>query len=220
MRRGDTLSKIAKRHRTTVGAIAGLNNLPSRHRIYVGQVLDLPDPRGGGRSRSLVSKAHARVKPSPDQIKPAPSSPPPLPEDSVWRRIDNNVVIVDAAETIGHFAEWLNVSASRMRKLNGLRGRSALRMGQRLRPDFSRVSEEVFLQRRIEFHKGIEEDFFGSFRVSGTVEHLVRRGESLWLLAHRIYGVPAWLIHRYNPERNLEDIHPGVRLQIPVVERL
>jgi membrane-bound lytic murein transglycosylase D len=220
VRRGDTLSKIAKANGTSVGAIAALNNLPSRHRIYVGQVLDLPDPRSRGGSRSLVRKAHARVKPSPDQIEPAPSRPPPLAKDSIWRRIDGDFVLVDSDETLAHFADWLKVSAARLRKLNGLRRGRALHMGQRLRLDFSRVSEQAFLQRRLEFHKSIEEDFFGTYRVAGTVEHKIRRGESLWALAHQIYRVPIWLIHRYNPDVNLSDLHPGTKLRIPVVERL
>jgi membrane-bound lytic murein transglycosylase D len=138
----------------------------------------------------------------------------------MWRRVDGDFVVVDSAETLAHFADWLKVSTERLRKLNGLRRGRALHMGQRLKLDFSRASEAVFLQRRLEFHKGVEEDFFGSFRVAGTVDHTIRRGESLWALAHQIYRVPVWLIHRYNPDADLSDLHPGTRLHIPVVERL
>jgi len=40
--RGDTLSAIARRHGTTVAALAGLNDIANPNRILVGQVLRLP----------------------------------------------------------------------------------------------------------------------------------------------------------------------------------
>jgi membrane-bound lytic murein transglycosylase D len=91
-------------------------------------------------------------------------------------------------------------------------------MGQRLKLDFSATAPEVFLQRRVEFHKGIEEDFFGTYAVAGTVDHTLRRGESLWVLSHNVYAVPIWLIHRYNPGKDLTQLSPGVTLKIPVVQ--
>ncbi len=93
-------------------------------------------------------------------------------------------------------------------------------MGQRLRLDFSRVDRDTFLQRRLEFHKGIEEDFFGSYHVTGTLDHKLRRGDSLWELAHQTYHVPTWLIQRYNPDVDLRQLTPGIELTIPVVERV
>jgi membrane-bound lytic murein transglycosylase D len=226
VRRGDTLSRIAGRHRTSVSALAAANNLPSRHRIYPGQVLEIPDRNASAkRRRSLVKTAHAATKPAkppapPAKIVPVEGAPPSVSEDSPWRRVEEDRVLVDALETIGHFAEWLGVSASRLRKLNGLRHGSTLRMGQRIRLDFSRVSHEKFLERRMEFHKGIVEDFFGAWRVTGTVEHTLRRGESLWSVSERRYSVPVWLIHRFNPEVDLTSLTPGTALQIPVVEKI
>jgi membrane-bound lytic murein transglycosylase D len=127
-------------------------------------------------------------------------------------------VIVDSLETLGHFADWLEIPTQRLRKLNRLSSKRKLRMGQRLRLDFSRVSPEELLVRRTEYHKGIEEDFFGSYRISGTTEHTMKRGESLWILANRVYGVPIWLVHRYNPGVDLARLTTGVELQIPIVE--
>jgi len=46
VRRGETLSSIARRNRTSVNAIMSANNLRSRNRIYVGQRLKIPS-RGG-----------------------------------------------------------------------------------------------------------------------------------------------------------------------------
>jgi membrane-bound lytic murein transglycosylase D len=44
VRRGQTLSKIARRYRVRIADIMALNNLPSRHYIRAGQVLKLPLP--------------------------------------------------------------------------------------------------------------------------------------------------------------------------------
>lgn len=41
--KGDNLTRIAKKFDTTVSAIAELNNLPNPNKIYVGQVLKIPD---------------------------------------------------------------------------------------------------------------------------------------------------------------------------------
>lgn len=40
---GDTLSKIAQKHNTTVAAIAKLNNIRNINIISVGQKLEIPD---------------------------------------------------------------------------------------------------------------------------------------------------------------------------------
>ena len=91
---------------------------------------------------------------------------------------------------------------------------------QRLRLDLSRVDPATFLERRMEYHKGIEEDFLSAYRVAGTVEHELRRGDSIWQLSHETYRVPSWLIRRYNPSSDLTKLIPGETLQIPVVESL
>jgi len=273
VRRGDTLSRIASRYRTSVGRLVALNNLPGRHRIYPGQVLQLPDDGAPTPppSRGIVSSAIAAVPPpEPKPIEPiarAPATPaevvphrddspakntpepvaeastpvaepaaepvaaepvalatapaPPSPDEaSRFRRVDGTRITVDAGETLGHYAEWLEVSASRLRSLNRMRAGRSLQLGQRLVLDFSRVTPAEFLERRIEYHKGIEEDFFGTYRVTGTVEHRLRRGESIWVLSHRVYSVPTWLIQRYNPDVDLARVIPGAKLVIPVTEKV
>jgi membrane-bound lytic murein transglycosylase D len=174
----------------------------------------------------MASEAVAELAPAPAE---APTTPAPqlkkpglaeLSEDSPWRQVRGNSVTVDSLETLGHYAEWLEVSASRLRKLNGIRSGRGLRMGQRIKLDFSKVSQTEFLQRRTEYHKGIEEDFFGSYEVVRVVEHRIKPGDSIWDLCNRTYEIPAWLVQRYNPEANLGRLSPGVKLVIPVVEPL
>lgn len=227
VRKGDTLSRIAQRHRTSVGTLVAINNLPGRHRIYPGQVLQLPDSQTKPKvarlapKLELVRSAHASTLDSipEDRIQPLTAPVPSVSADSPWRRVHSDEVIVDSLETLGHFADWLGIPTQRLRALNELSGNGSLRMGEKLKLDFSRVTPEQFLERRMEFHKGIEEDFFGSYLVAGTTEHTMRRGENLWELSHKIYAAPAWLIRRYNPTVDLTRLNPGVRLAIPVVRR-
>jgi membrane-bound lytic murein transglycosylase D len=54
VRRGETLSTIARRYRTSVAAIARTNRLRSQHQIHVGQRLKIPQ-RGGSRAQLSAS---------------------------------------------------------------------------------------------------------------------------------------------------------------------
>jgi membrane-bound lytic murein transglycosylase D len=54
VRSGDTLSSIARRHRTTVTAITRANNIRNRHRISIGQTLRVPLGYSSGRSRTVA----------------------------------------------------------------------------------------------------------------------------------------------------------------------
>jgi len=333
VRRGDTLGRIASKHRTSVASLVAENDIGARRPIYPGQVLQIPDRSGGPPPDAkpdfeLVKTAEAATLPTPQIVadavaqpeaqatpapvaqpvaqpevapqpapevatevaapapvavaepepepvvvvepqpapvviaelvpEPAPESvpdletlvaaieievpqpaqaldaavvtpaemaaiapepPPGAPDDSPFRRVDNERVIVDVDETLGHFAEWLEVTPQRLRNLNKLKPRRQIQAGQTLRLDFGKVSPEEFQQRRLEYHKGVEEDFFGSYRVSSTLEHTLRPGETLWVLSHKKYAVPTWLIRRYNPDVDLAKLIPGTVLVIPIVEK-
>ena len=55
VRRGETLSHIARRYGTSVGAIMRFNNLRSANRIWPGQRLKVPTSKGGGAIASASS---------------------------------------------------------------------------------------------------------------------------------------------------------------------
>jgi membrane-bound lytic murein transglycosylase D len=58
VRRGDTLSHIAKRHRTTISRLRDLNDLSRRSLLRIGQRIKVPDQNGFSRSSS-TSKSTA-----------------------------------------------------------------------------------------------------------------------------------------------------------------
>ena len=170
-----------------------------------------------------------RLKPVVEQVSAGHDSqvatdlvnlPLPRAADSKWRRVDGDVVYVDSGETLGHFADWLEISTQRLRALNDLpRGRS-LQIGQRLKLDMGKVDADVLIRRRLAYHQTLERHFLSSYRVTGTVDHTVRDGDSFWAVSKRLHPIPTWLVYRYNPDTDLERLRPGMRFVIPTVEKI
>lgn len=203
VRRGDTLSSIARRFRTSVQALRELNNIRNTHQIYVGQILEIP-PR---KKASIValSKVQKRAK---ERIVGKAS-----PSKIHW-------ITVEADETLGHYADWLGLPTQVLRRLNGLRYGQNIHVGQRIKILLSKVSLEEFEQKRMEYHQGIQEDFFSTYAVDGALNHQIKRGENIWYLCNYVYEVPYWLIKRYNPNKNLQKLKPGDTIVIPNVSKI
>ena len=127
---------------------------------------------------------------------------------------DGNIEI-QAAETLGHYAEWLDVRASRLRAINHMRYGNPLVIGARLQLDFTRISPATFEARRAEHHRTLQGNFFSRYEITGTRTHVVRRGDSIWLLAESRYEVPVWLVRQYNPDLDLHALRAGEKLAIP-----
>jgi membrane-bound lytic murein transglycosylase D len=141
-------------------------------------------------------------------------------DPSDYSVVAGETIEVQAAETLGHYADWLQVRAWRLRHLNDMRYGQPVVIGQRLSLDFSRVSATAFEHRRIAYHQALQEAFFKRYRIAGTTTHVVRRGESLWILARRSYEVPVWLLRQYNPDLDLNKVDIGVSLTVPQLQRL
>ncbi len=238
VKRGDTLSSIAKHHGMTEGGLMELNSIRNRNFLYEGQVLAL--------------SASARVAPPEEATVPVESATPaPLPEPvavaeavepvtekeaeelgptlvpgmqaaasadpSDYTVAKDQTVRVQAAETIGHYAEWLDVRASQLRKLNRMTNATPVVIGRKVKLDLSRVTQDQFEARRIEYHKQLQETFFTQYRISGDVTHVIKSGESVWVLAQQRYNVPIWLLRQYNPDLDLGSLKPGAKLVIPTL---
>jgi membrane-bound lytic murein transglycosylase D len=130
---------------------------------------------------------------------------------------DDNTVRVQAAETLGHYAEWLDVRASQIRKANRMSQASPVVIGHKIKLDFSKVSVDQFESKRLEYHKQLQDAFFTQYRISGTEDHVIRSGESVWVLAQQRYNIPIWLLRQYNPDLDLGALRPGAKLVIPLV---
>ncbi len=126
-----------------------------------------------------------------------------------------NEITVQALETLGHYADWLEIPTQRLRDLNSLSFREAVVLGQSLELDFSRVDASTFEQRRRAYHQQIQSDFFAAHRIEDIESHVVKAGESLWILAARRYNVPVWLLRQYNPDLDFDRIQPGTVVKFP-----
>lgn len=133
--------------------------------------------------------------------------------------LDGERVTVQSDETLGHYADWLEIETQSLRRINGMRSRSELVIGRRIRLDFSQVSAEEFSSRRISHHRALRVAFLKTHAIKGTREHVLRQGETLWEISRSRYGIPLWLIRDYNPNLDFARLQAGVRLQIPDVER-
>jgi membrane-bound lytic murein transglycosylase D len=130
----------------------------------------------------------------------------------------NGQVRVEPDETLGHFAEWLQTSTQRLRNLNRLSHSEPIRIEQPLLLTFENVTPEEFHRRRLEYHQGIEEDFYNNYSVVGETAYKVKRGDNIWIICNREFEIPYWLIKRYNPQADLLRLSAGQELIVPIVE--
>jgi membrane-bound lytic murein transglycosylase D len=79
------------------------------------------------------------------------------------------------------------------------------------------VDVVAFEQKRNEYHRQHQDAFFRAHTIAGVQEHVVKSGESVWILALRTYNVPIWLFRQYNPGLDLHSVRPGTTLSFPVL---
>lgn len=307
VRRGDTLTAIARAHGLSVAEIAAINGLGNRHAIRAGQRLQIvkpiapaappsapdaatetqiakvdlpleasPPPRAPVASDAAKQAAPAAPpaattvaqKPAPPAVSPArtaaaapeaapvsatapPSAAPAValaerddtPEvddeptvGATWDPDDESAtdpspglladpsdytvaadrtIVVQPNETLGHYAEWLGVRASRLRELNGMRYGQPVEVQRKIRLDFANVSPADFERIRVEYHRQLQEDFFAEWEIDGTTVHKVGRGDSIWSLSTRRFAVPIWLLRQYNPDVDLDALSTGTPITVP-----
>ena len=127
---------------------------------------------------------------------------------------------VQALETLGHYADWLELRTQRLRDINRLSFERAVVIGQTLKLDFSQVDAARFEQRRLAYHRQMQEAFFSAFQIEDVADHVVRPGVSLWVLSQRRYDIPVWLLRQYNPDVDLDSVKPGTVVKFPRLKRI
>jgi membrane-bound lytic murein transglycosylase D len=165
-----------------------------------------------------VSAAQAEAEQGPALV---PGGAVPQASDPVdYDVAADGTIRVAAAETIGHYADWLGVSAARLRELNGMRAGRPVVMGKPLKLEFGRVSREQFAQKRRDYHQQLQTAFFANHRIAGTEAYVARRGDSLWAVTQRYDGLPVWLLQQYNADVDFSELRAGTRIVVPRVEQL
>jgi hypothetical protein len=130
------------------------------------------------------------------------------------------VVRVEVEETLGHYAEWAGVRASRIRQLNGLPFGRALQLHQLIEIPLDRVAPADFEARRYEFHKRLQEDFFAAYRIGDLQQYTVQQGDNYWTLCRRKFDLPLWLLRYFNADVNLAALKINQPLTVPDVKSI
>jgi membrane-bound lytic murein transglycosylase D len=127
------------------------------------------------------------------------------------------IIQVEVEETLGHYAEWLEVSAGEIRRLNGMKFGDPIRINEAIRIPIDRVTKEEFEEKRFEYHKELAEDFFASYRIETIQIYTIKKGDNVWTLSKENFEVPLWLIKKFNTHLNFSTLQPSQELRIPVI---
>ncbi|HEX7062415.1 MAG TPA: LysM peptidoglycan-binding domain-containing protein, partial [Woeseiaceae bacterium] len=142
-----------------------------------------------------------------------------LSDPSDYSVAEDGTIEVHPLETLGHYADWLQIRTQRLRDINGFAFGRPVEVGERIKLDLTRVDAEVFESLRSAYHKEQQDAFFRQYTITGMHEHVVKPGESIWVLSLERYRVPVWLFRQYNPELDLHSVRLGTRLTFPVLEK-
>jgi membrane-bound lytic murein transglycosylase D len=174
-----------------------------------------------------TSRPSARAEPvsaaQAEELSPAlgPAVETPPSADPIDYSVDSaETIVVVAEETLGHYADWLGVTANRLRQVNNMKFGRPVIIGRKLKLDFSKVKPDVFEQKRRDFHRTLQASYFAAHRILGTEVYIVRRGDSLWTVTQRYARLPMWLLQQYNPDVDFGEMRAGTELTVPKVEEM
>ncbi len=134
--------------------------------------------------------------------------------------IATGTIQVEVEETLGHYADWLDIPTKKIRRLNRYRFGRPIHYGQKLKLPFAKVTKDDFEERRYLYHKELVEDFFVAYRVDGEKTYKVRKGDNLWTLCHDEFELPFWLIKQYNADFDFHALRLGAEIKVPMVSKI
>ncbi len=141
------------------------------------------------------------------------------PTDYSVSRDDTIRIATD--ETLGHMADWLGSTPQRLRDLNHMSARAALRVGARMKLEFKgAMTHELFEGRRKDYHRSIQAGYFAGHRIVGTQVYIARSGDSLWTITQHGGQLPQWLLQQYNPSLDFAELRAGTQIVMPRVEEV
>ena len=132
----------------------------------------------------------------------------------------DSTIVLQASESIGQLANWLEIPTWDIRRLNNISYGDRVVIGSRVQINFARVSRSEFENRRREFHSTLQQDFFERFTIRGSEEYEIKRTDNINRLALNRYSAPLWLVRQYNPGINFSSVYVGQRVVFPLLESI
>jgi len=224
VRRGETISSIARKYRTTVTIIRDLNDIKPKRRLRVGQRIDVPK-RSISSSSQIDQKKTKEIKELKSAI--ATSSVQIEGQDQTAAQEEKpKYHIVQKGDTLTGISEEYDVTVGELVKLNKLRRKSVLPIGLRLKLPVLEALPAAVTEREGVRRSPAVSNKRDSIRRSSLKKstqkikirkvHVVRRGENLQIIAQK-YQLPLNRLLLANKIINPSQIQAGQKLKIPVL---
>ena len=243
VKKGDNISKIAKMHGISVSDLIIANKINPKGIIYVNQHLRLPLSGEAADMSKIPSLSFAEV----GQQKTPPPEMSTLRTSSAYEAatpaaseleadpvivagnleveqvmLEKNkpvgIIQVEIDETLGHFAEWLEIPTKNIRMLNRFPYSKTLPLHMNVKIPLDKISKEQFEETRFEYHKKIQEDFFNFYEIESEQLYQLKKGDNVWTICNDIFEMPVWLLKLYNPKVDFNDLRWSQQLVIPVIK--
>lgn len=189
VRRGDTLGRIARRHRVSIPDLAAANSLAINDHIYTGMRLVIP---GSGGERTQVA---AKDEPTPSGVK--------------------SIHVLQPGETIGVIAARYGVPTRRLMAWNRITNPKRVPAGMKLKIYLPENSATIVAS-SVPVRMAVNDATPTDTAASSAVTYRVRRGDSLWKIAKR-HGVSIAELQEWNGLINASAVKAGDRLTIRTV---
>jgi len=252
VRRNDNLTKIANRFDTSVSLLIKLNQIKYPDQIIPGWLLRVPsrvnlsndnisittsnssnnrlknnrlNQKSKNSSKSIsqnfkIKLAHLKSVDEANKDRPAFLPVSFVNKKKSLSSSQIGIIVVDFDETLSHYADWSQLSVKTLLKLNRMNKRSRLNVHSKIKVPFNNIKPGIFEEKRQEYHKGIQEDFFNNYQIDKLLVRNMLKGETAWHICNEIYTIPFWLLASYNPGKDINSIPVGDPLVVPIISSL
>lgn len=186
VQRGDSLAKIAKKHNVSLDKVLKINGLTRTTVIQVGQEISLPAP---DKNTEVV-----------------PATPVAPKIESAVETDEVAVYVVQKGDSLGRLARKFDTSVKHLMAINGLKNHN-IKIGQKLN-----VSKKALAQSAEKAPKAGKQQK-GLELAAGEVEHVVKSGETLGLIALK-YKTSVKAIMERNSIKDARKLRVGQKLAI------
>jgi len=199
VKRGETLSFIARKYHTTIYNIKSVNSLKSIHRLSIGQklLIPAPPPIEVALKNNQINK-QKKVTYTPENTK----------------GLEKITYVVKKGDTLGEIAEFYNTRASNLRKWNSLSYRSYIYPNQKLTlwlPQRSAVNDIYNQDENVVLNI---DQFNEKNGVKAGKIYTVKKGDTLWGIA-KIFDINLNSLLTFNKKSKKSIIKPGEKIIIP-----